>query len=214
MRINIGISIKRTFEINRFHSSSSSIPPLKVIYHRLTHETFPILTSYRCRVWVREKFQLNKAHAESFSPSFMSLPHSMVVYLTKQLFPFLFRRESEWNNLHFMILLWKLFPTFPSFCDVVHCEILLLLSPLLPSSSLTVSIFFSSVCSLRDEKFIFLGKKKEKSQKSFFFSFWNEANLLHKPWRRNSSIYPSKYTQFFFIYSLSAHREWHLSWDT
>lgn len=132
-------------------------------------------------------------------------PHSMVVYLTKQLFLFLFRRESEWNNLHFMILLWKLFPTFPSFCDVVHCEILLPFSSFTQLLSDCLYLLFIRRCSLRDEKFIF----QEKSQKSFFFfPFEMKKTSCISLGEEISSIYPSKvHSTFFYIYSLLANRE-------
>lgn len=115
---------------------------------------------------------------------------------------FLFRRESEW------ILLWKLysrlFPLFVMLCIAKFFFFHLHLAPLWLSLSSFHPLLFEGWTI-----YFFLSRKRKKKRRkshkkvslSFFVSFWNEENLLHKPWMRNSSIYPSKLN--FFLYSLS-----------
>lgn len=124
-------------------------------------------------------------------------PHSMVVYLTKQLFLFLFRRESEWNNLHFMILFMEIIPDFSFFlwCCALRNSSSFLLVYLAPLW-LSLSSFHPTM--LFEGWKIYFSRKSHK--KVSFFPFEMKKTSCISLGEEISSIYPSKVHSTFFIY--------------
>lgn len=128
-------------------------------------------------------------------------PHSMVVYLTKQLFLFLFRRESEWNNLHFMILFMEIIPDFSFFlwCCALRNSSSFLLVYLAPLW-LSLSSFHPTM--LFEGWKIYFSRKSHK--KVSFFPFEMKKTSCISLGEEISSIYPSKvHSTFFYIFTLS-----------